>query len=88
MSTAMGDTVHVRVCCSEWKALRSTIRFPMESSSEEEDSALGCVVDFKSLTVSQWHFLQPELMRADIPYDYIDYSLDEPHWTRKLQSCR
>jgi hypothetical protein len=84
----MGDTVHVRVCCDQWKVLRSTIRFPMESSGEEEDGELGCVVDFKGLTVGQWQFLQPELMRADIPYDYINYSLDEPHWVRKLQSCR
>ena len=84
----MGDTVHVRVCCKGWSTLRSTIRFPLESSGEEEEGIQGCVVDFKGLTVGQWRFLQPELMRADILYDHIDYSLDEPHWVRGLESCR
>ena len=88
MSTAAGDGIHVRVCCKDWERLRSTVRMPMESNGEQEDASLGCVVDFPGLTPGQWLFLQPELDRAAIPYDYIDHALEEPRWVRQLTSCR
>lgn len=88
MSSSTGDGIHVRVCCKDWERLRSTVRMPMESNGEREDDTLGCVVDFAALTPGQWNFLQPELDRAAIPYDYIDYALEEPRWVHQLTTCR
>ena len=88
MSATTGDGIHVRVCCKDWERLRSTVRMPMESNGEQEDATLGCVVDFPALTPGQWQFLQPELDRAAILYDYIDHAVGEPRWVRQLTTCR
>ncbi len=87
MSITTGNGVHVRVCSKDWERLRSTIRMPLESNGEQKDDSLGLVVDFPALTPDQWEFLQPELDRAAIPYDYIDYALEEPRWVCQLTSC-
>ena len=88
MSATTGDGIHVRVCCKDWERLRSTVRMPMESNGEQEDATLGCVVDFPALMPGQWAFLQPELDRAAILYDYIDHAVGEPRWVRQLTTCR